>query len=314
MKKFTSVHDVTNLDALIQSAIQCKKNPFESQLGHQKTLGMIFMNPSLRTRMSTQKAAQNLGMQVISLDTQSGWQLEFQFGVVMNSDKAEHIKEAVKVMSAYCDVLALRSFPGLTDREKDYNDFILNQFIQYAEVPVISLESAIRHPLQSLADLVTIEELKTKASPKIVLSWAPHPRALPQAVANSFSEWVLAKGYDLTICHPEGLALSSDFTQGATITNNQNEALENADFVYVKNWSSFADYGTPTKGHEDWMITLEKLKATNQAKLMHCLPMRRNVVIADDAMESSHNAIYQLGANREWAAQAVLQEILKSVE
>jgi N-succinyl-L-ornithine transcarbamylase len=311
MKNFTSVHDVNNIKTLVQTALESKKNPFASEIGKNKTLGLLFFNPSLRTRLSTQKAANNLGMSIMSMDLNAhGWKLEFEDGAIMNSDKAEHIKEGAAVISQYCDVIGVRTFPTLTDREKDYQELILNQFIKYATVPVISLESATRHPLQSLTDLMTIREHQKTERPKVVLTWAPHPKALPQAVANSFAEWMISADMDLTITHPKGYELSSDFVENTPVEYNQAKAFENADFVYAKNWSSFNDYGKIIKPKENWMITAEKMTLTNDAYFMHCLPVRRNVVVADEVIDSKKSLVIQQSNNRTFAAQAVLRNLL----
>ena len=312
MKKFTSVHDVKNIDQLIQQALDFKKSPLShSGFGKGKTLGMVFFNPSLRTRMSTQKAAQNLGMSVISLNVKDGWQLEFDNEVIMNGDKAEHIKEAAAVMSQFVDVLAVRSFPSLTDKEKDYSDFVLEKFIQYSSVPILSLESAIRHPLQSLADLITIKEHQKTARPKVVLTWAPHPKALPQAVANSFAEWMDFGNIDLTITHPEGYELAPEFSKNANIEYDQNKAFTNADFVYAKNWSAYFDYGKIIIPKENWQITSEKMALTNDGNFMHCLPVRRNVVVADAVLDSPNSLVIQQTNNRTFAAQSVLSNLIR---
>jgi N-succinyl-L-ornithine transcarbamylase len=311
MKNFTSVHDVNNIKTLVQTALESKKNPFASEIGKNKTLSLLFFNPSLRTRLSTQKAANNLGMSIMSMDLNAhGWKLEFEDGAIMNSDKAEHIKEGAAVISQYCDVIGVRTFPTLTDREKDYQELILNQFIKYATVPVISLESATRHPLQSLTDLMTIREHQKTERPKVVLTWAPHPKALPQAVANSFAEWMISADMDLTITHPKGYELSSDFVENTPVEYNQAKAFENADFVYAKNWSSFNDYGKIIKPKENWMITAEKMTLTNDAYFMHCLPVRRNVVVADEVIDSKKSLVIQQSNNRTFAAQAVLRNLL----
>lgn len=311
MKNFTSVHSVENWQKLVNLGLQHKANPFAANhLGKNRTLGLIFFNPSLRTRWSTQRAAQNLGMQVISMNATQGWKLEFEDGAVMNLDRAEHIREAAAVVSQYCDIIGIRTFPSLTNKEQDYQDFIFNQFMRYANVPIISLESAIRHPLQSLADLITIQENKNTERPKIVLSWAPHPKALPQAVANSFAEWVVHAGYDLTITHPAGYELSEEFTKGATIQGNQKEAFKGADFIYTKNWSSYQQYGQRLPVEEDWIVNLEKMQLTNQGKFMHCLPVRRNVVVSDGVLDSEHSLVIEQANNRTYAAQAVLGEVL----
>ena len=315
MKHFTSVHDVEDLNKLLSRAIAFKDLPLSNQyLGQGKTMGIIFLNPSLRTRLSTQIAAQNLGMKAIVMNFGSeGWQLEFADGVVMDGNKAEHVKEAAAVIGSYFDVIGIRSFPGLKDREADYADNILNQFKKYAGVPVVSLESAIRHPLQSLTDLVTIQTKKKTEKPKIVLTWAPHPRALPQAVANSFSEWVLAAGYDLTITHPKGYALHEDFTKGAKIVHDQKAAFKDADFIYAKNWSSYEHYGKIIDVEDDWQVNKEKMALTNQAYFMHCLPVRRNVVVSDAVIDSPQSLVIEQAGNRTFAAQAVLENILESL-
>jgi len=314
MKHFISVKDVPNLEDLVQKAREVKAQPFANQeLGRNKVLGLIFFNSSLRTRMSTTRAAYNLGMQVMTLNvSQDSWQLEMEDGTVMNKGTAEHIREAIPVMASYCNVLAVRSFPGLKDREKDYQDRLMKSFVDLAGIPVINLESATLHPLQSLTDLLTIREFQKSNKPKVVLTWAPHVKPLPQSVANSFAEWMMAAEVDLTITHPPGMDLSVEFTGVAPIDHNQERAFEGADFIYVKNWSSFSDYGR-FENIPEWIVTKEKLVRTNDAKMMHCLPVRRNVVIADDALESEHAIVQQQAHNRLFAAQAVLQELLKSV-
>jgi N-succinyl-L-ornithine transcarbamylase len=315
MKLFTSVNDVTNIDALVAEALQLKQNPYSQQhLGKNKTLGLVFLNPSLRTRMSTQKAALNLGMNVMVLNMdKEGWALELQDGVVMNGTTVEHIREAAAVLGQYVDIIGVRSFPGLKNRDEDYNEEIFNKFVKYCGVPVVSLESATRHPLQSLADLVTITELKTKPRPKVVLSWAPHIKPLPQAVPNSFAEWMCKADVDFTIAHPKGYELSEEFTKGATITHNQDEALADADFIYVKNWSAFEPYGKILPGNENWMLTNEKLKETNDAKVMHCLPVRRNLELSDEILDGPSSIVVHEAGNRVWAAQAVLKQMLESL-
>ena len=331
MKQFFSVCDIPSLGEAVQTALTCKANPFqEEQLGKHKVIGLVFLNPSLRTRMSTQKAAMNLGMDVMIMNmTSDGWALETKDGVVMNGDTAEHIKEAAAVMGTYCDILGLRSFPALKEAKEDYSEELFHKFSQYCGKPVVSLESATRHPLQSFTDLITIIEkggfvydeatkqyTATNKKPKVVLSWAPHVKALPQAVPNSFAEWMLEaekQGWiDFVITHPKGYALAEEFTKGAHSTTNQEEALADADFVYVKNWSSYEDYGQITCTDEDWMLTLDKLKTTNQAKVMHCLPVRRDLVIASEVLDSEHSIVIEQAANRVWAAQAVLQQMLKN--
>lgn len=255
----------------------------------------------------------NLGMSCLLVEATSGWPLEFEDGVVMNADRPEHIKEAAAVLSQYCDILGLRAFPSLTDQQKDYQDYVFNQFAKYATVPVISLESAIYHPLQALADMITIEQHKTIAKPKIVLSWAPHIKALPQAVSNSFVQWSRAMNHDLTIACPEGYDLSPEIVGDTPIIHDQRTAFRDADFVYVKNWSSFEKYGQVLSKDKSWMISQENLSVTNSAKVMHCLPVRRNVVIADDVMDSDQALMIPQAANREISAQLILQEILSEL-
>jgi N-succinyl-L-ornithine transcarbamylase len=314
MRKFTSVEDVRNIPELVDSAFRMKAAPHAyMDSGRNKTLALLFFNPSLRTRLSTQLAAQNLGMNVVSMDAAAGWQLEFEEGVVMNGDKAEHIKEAAAVVSQYADIIGIRSFPTLTDRQKDYEDCVLNKFVQYARVPVVSLESAILHPLQSLADLVTIQEFKTVPRPKVVLTWAPHPRSLPQAVANSFCEWMNAADVDFTIAQPEGCELHPRFIGNAKVEYNQARALENADFVYAKNWSSYKFYGQNVVKNLDWTVTAEKMARTNNAKFMHCLPVRRNIVVTDEVLDGPQSIVIEQANNRTFAAQAVLKAMLDAL-
>jgi N-succinyl-L-ornithine transcarbamylase len=316
MKKFISVSDVTDVKALVEAAQDLKKDPFSFQnLGKNKTIGLVFLNPSLRTRMSTQKAAMNLGMNVMALNAgQDSWAIEFQDGAVMNGTKVEHIKDAAAIIGQYCDIVAIRCFPSLTNKSEDYNETVLTQFIKYCPVPVISLESATRHPLQSLADLITItENTKPNYRPKVVLTWAPHIKPLPQAVANSFAEWTVAGGVDLTITHPEKYELKESFSDGARIVYDQQEAIKDADFIYVKNWSSYKDYGQmPGNGHADWLLNEDKLQACPNAKIMHCLPVRRNVELTDELLEGHRSLTLQQAANRVFAAQAVIKYILEN--
>ncbi len=316
MKYFTSVKDVADVNALVNEALSLKKDPFAfSSLGKNKTLGLIFLNPSLRTRLSTQKAALNLGMNVIVMNMdKEGWALETQEGVVMNGTTVEHIKEAAAVMGQYCDIIGIRSFPGLQDKAMDYSEDILSKFIKYSQTPLISLESATLHPLQSLADLVTIKESTPSsiARPKVVLTWAPHVKALPQAVPNSFAEWMCKADVDFVIAHPKGYNLHADFTQGATITNNQDEALKDADFIYVKNWSSYNEYGKVLSTDPNWMLTNKKLEITNNAKVMHCLPVRRNVELSDEILDGPNSLVIKEAGNRVFATQAVLKNLLES--
>jgi len=320
MKQFTSVHDVADVEQLVKDALSLKSNPYsDKQLGENKTLGLVFLNPSLRTRLSTQKAAINLGMSVMVMNMdKDGWALETQDGVVMNGTTVEHIREAAAVMGQYCDILGLRSFPKLKDREEDYSEDFFNKFVSYCGVPVVSLESATRHPLQSLADLVTIKETwKGEAKPKVVLAWAPHVKALPQAVPNSFSEWMCKAQelgmVDFTIAQPEGFELNEDFTPGAQIVHNIDEALQGADYVYVKNWSSYSSYGQVLPYPEGWMMNNEKLALTNDAKVMHCLPVRRDLELSAEILDGPNSLVIHEAGNRLWAAQAVLKDLLQSL-
>jgi N-succinyl-L-ornithine transcarbamylase len=315
MKLFSSVNDVTDIKALVAEALALKKDPYAHQhLGKNKTLGLVFLNPSLRTRMSTQKAALNLGMNVMVLNIdKEGWALELRDNVIMNGTTVEHIREAAAVMGQYVDIIGVRSFPGLRDRKEDYTEVVFNKFVEFCGVPLVSLESATRHPLQSLADLVTIEELKTKARPKVVLTWAPHIKSLPQAVPNSFAEWMSKADVDFTITHPAGYELCTDFTQGATVTTNQDEALANADFIYVKNWSAYEPYGQMPQVSGDWMLTNDKLKITNDAKVMHCLPVRRNLELSAEVLDGPSSIVVHEASNRVWAAQAVLKQMLEAL-
>ena len=314
MKQFTSVHDVSDPAALVQEAMAIKRATRGSlrHIGKNRTIALLFFNPSLRTRLSTQKAAIELGMSAMEYNAGQGWQLEFEDGAVMNLDKAEHIREAAAVISQYADIIGIRTFPGLQDREQDYSDYILKQFQRHARVPVVSLESAIRHPLQSLADWVTIEEHRPAHRPKVVLSWAPHPRALPQAVANSFLEWMKRADVELVLAHPPGYELAGAFTRGVPVTHNQNEAFEGADFVYAKNWSSYQDYGRIASQDAGWMVTPEKMALTNNGRFMHCLPVRRNVVVADAVLDGPNALVIEQANNRTYAAMAVLKRILES--
>ena len=322
MKQFISVKDVQDINALVASALSYKKSPFsDKKLGADKRIGLLFLNPSLRTRLSTQVAAQNLGMEPIVFNVdKEGWALEFAEGAIMNGTTVEHIKDAAPILGNYFDILCIRTFPCLVDKDADYSEKIIKQFIKYAGIPVVSLESATLHPLQSLTDIITIQEsiasntnIKNK-KPKVVLTWAPHIKPIPQCVANSFSEWVGAWGEaDFIITHPEGYALSTEFTKGATIEHNQDQALKDADFVYVKNWSSYEDYGKVLSSDASWMMTNKKLALTNNAKIMHCLPVRRNVELSDEILDGPNSLVTQEASNRVWAAQAVLAEILKKL-
>ena len=317
MKKFTCVHDIGPLDKALAEAALIKKDRFAfTGLGRNKTLLMIFFNSSLRTRLSTQKAAMNLGMNVIVLDVNQGaWKLETERGVIMDGDKAEHLLEAIPVMASYCDIIGVRSFAGLTNKKDDYEEKVIEQFIKYSGKPVFSMEAATRHPLQSFADLITIEEYKTKERPKVVMTWAPHPKALPQAVPNSFAEWMIAAGYDFVITHPHGYELDPKFTKGARIEYDQRKAFEGADFIYAKNWSAYEDpnYGKVLSTDRDWTVDAEKMALTDNAFFMHCLPVRRNMIVTDDVIESERSIVIPEAANREISAQVVIKRLLENL-
>lgn len=314
MKHFTTIHDIANAEELIQEALAIKESPFSTPtLGSKKTIGLIFMNPSLRTRLSTQKAAQNLGMNVICMNMNNeGWSLEMVDGSVMNGNKAEHIKDAAAVMGLYCDVIGIRCFPGLKDKKEDYSEKLLLQFMRHSKAPVISLESATLHPLQSLADVITIKETwKHSYKPKIVLCWAPHIKPLPQAVPNSLAEWTGELNMNLVIAQPPGYELCEDYTGKAKIIYDQEDALMDADYIYVKNWSAFNDYGKMPDVQKDWLLNEDKMLLTKNARLMHCLPVRRNVEVPDKLLDGSNSLILQQASNRVFAAQAVLKKILE---
>ncbi|MBO4956091.1 MAG: N-acetylornithine carbamoyltransferase [Muribaculaceae bacterium] len=317
MKKFTCVDDIGSLSQALAEAKMIKADRYAlTDLGRNRTLLMLFFNSSLRTRLSTQKAAMNLGMNVMVLDVNQGaWKLETERGVVMDGDKAEHLLEAIPVMASYADIIGVRSFAGLTDKKADYEERVLSQFIQYSGRPVISMEAATRHPLQSFADLITIEEYKRTERPKVVLTWAPHPKALPQAVPNSFAEWAVAAGYELTITHPHGYELDSSFTAGAKIEYDQDKAFEGADFIYAKNWSAYADpnYGKVLSTDRSWTVDSRKMALTNDAYFMHCLPVRRNMIVTDDVIESERSIVIPEAANREISAQTVLMKMLNAL-
>ena len=316
MKQFTSVHDVDDINSLTRLALAYKANPHkDKKLGVGKRVGLLFLNLSMRTRLSTQIAASNLGMDPLVFNVgQDGWTLEFEDDVIMNGTTVEHIKDAAPVLGDYFDILGIRTFPSLKSKEEDYSEHILNQFIRYTGIPIVNLESATLHPLQSLTDIITISEsFKEKRKPRIVLTWAPHVKPLPQCVANSFSQWVTAWGEaDFLIAHPEGYELDNQFTAGSTVIYDQRRALQGADFVYVKNWSAFRDYGKLLGSHPEWMLTQRKLEETNKAKVMHCLPVRRNVELSADVLDGSQSIVTAQAANRVWAAQAVLCELLKA--
>ena len=317
MKKFTEVNDIGNLKDAVKEALEIKENRFAyDNLGKNKTLLMIFFNSSLRTRLSTQKAAINLGMNCIVLDVNQGaWKLETERGVIMDGDKSEHLLEAIPVMGCYCDIIGVRSFAGLTDKAADYEERILNQFIKYSGRPVFSMEAATGHPLQAFADLITIEEHKKVERPKVVLSWAPHPKALPQAVPNSFAKWMVAAGYDVVVTQPHGYELNPEFTKGATIEYDQRKAFEGADFIYAKNWSAYNDpnYGKVISKDMDWTVDSEKMALTNNAYFMHCLPVRRNMIVTDEVIESPQSLVIPEAANREISATVVLKRFLESL-
>ena len=317
MRNFTNVKDIGPLEEALAKARYVKENPFADQaLGKNKTLLMVFFNSSLRTRLSTQKAGLNLGMNVIVLDINQGaWKLETERGVIMDGDKSEHILEAIPVMGSYCDVIGVRSFARFESKQFDYEETILNQFIEYSGRPVFSMEAATRHPLQSFADLITIEEYKKSKRPKVVMTWAPHPKSLPQAVPNSFAEWMNAYDCDFVITHPKGYELDPMFVGPAKVEYDQDKALEGADFVYAKNWAAYTDpnYGKVISTDRSWTVTTEKMALTNNAYFMHCLPVRRNMIVSDDVIESPQSLVIPEAANRVVSAQTVLKEILLSL-
>ena len=315
---YLSVSDIDSLTLWVEEARSLKKNPLEyKNLGSDKTIGLLFFNPSLRTRLSTQKAAQNLGMNVMVMNFgQEGWALEYEDGTIMDQGKSEHIKEAAMVISQFCDIVAIRAFAGLVDKEKDRSELVLNGFKRYASVPIVNMESSVGHPLQALADAITIDEHivpKKNKKTKVVLSWAPHPRALPHAVANSFVEMMRQQDFEFVITHPEGYELDTEITKNTRIEYDQDEALKGADFVYVKNWSSFKDYGQVISKDSSWMITNKKMALTSQAKLMHCLPVRRNVVLSDEVLDHKNSLVIQQANNRTYAAQLVLKKLLENL-
>ncbi len=314
MQHFTSVHDVADIAQLVEKALNYKQSPLKDiTLGAHKRIGLLFMNPSMRTRLSTQLAAKNLGMETIVFNANGeGWMIEFAEGAVMNGSTVEHIKDAAPIFGSYFDILCVRAFPGLKDKDSDYSETLVNSLKKYAGIPIVSLESTTLHPLQSLADVLTIKETFTeKRKPKIVMTWAPHINPLPQCVPNSFAEWVTAwDGADFTITHPEGYELDAKYTAGAAIEYDRKRALDGADFVYVKNWSSYTHYGKVLTQDESWMPTLKNVTHTNNAKIMHCLPVRRNVEVSDEILESANSIVTQQAGNRIWAAQAVLAGIL----
>lgn len=323
MQNFISVKDVDDINILAAKALAYKQNPLlHKSLGANKRIGLLFLNPSLRTRISTQIAAENLGMQVVTLNVdRDGWKLEFEEEAIMSGTSVEHVKDAAPILGNYFDILAVRSFPGLVNKEEDYSEHIIKQFMKYAGIPIVSLETSTLHPLQSLTDVITIKESIANSNflnlkkPKVVLTWAPHIKPLPQCVANSFAQWINAwDEVEFVIAHPEEYELNEEFTNGATITHNQQEALKDADFVYVKNWSTYIDYGKIYNNDPSWMLTPKSLEITNNAKLMHCLPVRRNVELSDEVLDSGNSLVTVQAGNRIWAAQAVLAEILAEIK
>ena len=310
---FISLNDIDSLKKWVSEALEIKVNPLKNKkLGKNKTLGMLFFNPSLRTRLSTQKAALNLGMNVMVMNfTNEGWTLEFEDGAIMNQGTSEHIKEAAEVVSQYCDVIAIRAFAELKDKEKDNSEVVISGFLKHATVPIINMESATGHPLQALADAITMEEFKPNHRPKVVLTWAPHPKALPQAVPNSFVEMMKLQDADFVITHPKGYELNPAITKDSKIEYNQDKAFENADFIYAKNWSNYNKYGQITNSDPNWTVTADKMKLTNNAKFMHCLPVRRNVIVTDEVIDSENSIVMNQANNRTYSAQLVLQKILK---
>ena len=315
MKNYTSVHDLGDLKAAVKDALEVKKTPYAFQdLGRNKTMILLFFNSSLRTRLSTQKAAQNLGMNVIVLDVNQGaWKLETERGVIMDGDKPEHLLEAIPVIGSYCDIIGIRAFAKFENKEEDYQEVIVNQFIKHSGVPVVSMEAATGHPLQGFADIITIEEHKKVERPKVVLTWAPHPRALPQAVPNSFAQFAQAADYDFVITHPEGYELAPEFAGNARVEYDQKKAFEGADFIYAKNWASYNEYGQILSTDRSWTVDEEKMALTNNAHFMHCLPVRRNMIVSDDVIEAETSLVIPQAANRVTSAQLVIKRILENL-
>ena len=316
MKQFISVHDVADINAMVDKALYYKANPLiDKHLGANKRIGLLFLNPSMRTRLSTQVAAANLGMEsiLLNVDNKEGWALEFEEGAIMSGNTVEHVKDAAPILGNYFDILCIRTFPQLKNKDEDYSELLVNQLIKYSGIPVVSLESCTLHPLQSFTDIMTIKEtFKGNYKPKVVLTWAPHIKPIPHCVANSFAQWMNAWGEaDFVITHPEDYELSEEYTRGAAITNNQEEALKDADYVYVKNWSTYTDYGRIYENDPKWMLNNKSLSLTNNAKVMHCLPVRRNVELSDEILDGPNSIVTLEASNRVWAAQAVLAEILK---
>ncbi|MDG1140942.1 MAG: N-acetylornithine carbamoyltransferase [Flavobacteriaceae bacterium] len=314
MKNYLTIDDLPNLDNAVAEALTLKKDPYKyNNIGKNKTLGMLFFNPSLRTRLSTQKAAQQLGIHTMIMNfSNEAWALEFEDGTEMSGLRSEHIKEAAAVVSQYCDIVAIRAFASLTDKESDETEKVMHNFAKYASIPVVNMESATAHPLQALADAITIKEHSTIKRPKIVLTWAPHPKALPHAVANSFTRMVQKLDAEFVIAHPDGYTLDPKITKSTPLYRNQEEAFEGADFVYAKNWCSYTDYGKVLRTDNSWMLTAEKLKNTNHAKFMHCLPVRRNIVVSDDVLDSPNSLVIEQANNRTYSAQVVLKKIIEN--
>ena len=314
MNHFITLADLPDFNQTLELAMDFKKDPGKlNNLGKGKTLGLLFFNPSLRTRLSTQKAAQNLGLSTLVMNfSQESWALEFEDGTKMSGLRSEHVREAAAVVSQYCDMIAIRAFASLSDKEKDEAEIVLKSFTEYASVPIINMESATAHPLQAVADAITLNEFKTPHRPKVVLTWAPHPKALPHAVGNSFTKMMENLDADFIIAHPDGYALNPLITKGVKCINNQKEAMENADFIYTKNWCSYEHYGQILRTDDKWMITSEKMKLTNNGKFMHCLPVRRNIVATDEVLDSSNSLVVQQAQNRIYSAQAVLKQLLEN--
>ncbi|MDA7819617.1 N-acetylornithine carbamoyltransferase [Flavobacteriaceae bacterium] len=314
MKNYLTIDDLPNLDNAVAEALTLKKDPYKyNNIGKNKTLGILFFNPSLRTRLSTQKAAQQLGIHTMIMNfSNEAWALEFEDGTEMSGLRSEHIKEAAAVVSQYCDIVAIRAFASLTDKESDETEKVMHNFAKYASIPVVNMESATAHPLQALADAITIKEHSTIKRPKIVLTWAPHPKALPHAVANSFTRMVQKLDAEFVIAHPDGYTLDPKITKSTPLYRNQEEAFEGADFVYAKNWCSYTDYGKVIRTDNSWMLTAEKLKNTNHAKFMHCLPVRRNIVVSDDVLDSPNSLVIEQANNRTFSAQVVLKKIIEN--
>ena len=315
MKNFITINDLPNFKKYVENALIYKIDPFiHNGIGKNKTIGLLFFNPSLRTRLSTQLAAQNLGLNimVMNLSTET-WALEFEDGTKMSGIRSEHVKEAAAVISQYCDIIGIRAFANLTDKNKDEAEIVLNSFSKYAKKPILNMESSTSHPLQAIADAITIKENMPKHKPKVVLTWAPHPKALPHAVGNSFTRMINHIDADYYIAQPEGYELDSRITKNAKITYNQSEALENADFVYAKNWASYSNYGQILKTDNEWMLTKEKMKITNNAKFMHCLPVRRNIIVSDEVLDNKNSLVIQQANNRTFAAQSVIKLLIDGI-